>query len=591
MPRKLYRSQKFIALLLVAILLLVLVGCEELNEEIPSAVLENEVKEAEVERQQNEQLEIKVAPQPSQGEQTEPEKQAENMTVTLKYFVAGREHLVEREIPRTEAVARTVVEEMYRFDLYGVTHQILPPGTRLLDANIIDKIIYLDFSREFRDNHWGGLEAEVNTIYSIVHTLTQFPAIEQVQFLIEGRQIKTIATGAIDLREPVRPLKGSTDDIYESLGAKINTPAQEVFTWEQIVKEEAVFGLPLGKPDDLAWGDLNGDGNPELATINGKHLIVWEEEEQQQGYTTVWETWLAGSGYLTLGDTTGDGQAEIIAYTDSHIYVFAYGEEGYYALGWQGISGRISNIIISDTTGDGRSEIILLYGSGNPFGDDYQAVIEIWQYNGSSYTLAFRSTGLPFRRLQAADIMSNGRNEIIAFAREGLTVFTWNGKAYVEVYKNPIIGGSYSDMVAGDLTGNGHMEIVLGDGMGQGIYIYTWEDGRLQKIWQMDNLVGDVLAGPFMARDLDHDGREELLLPTQADGSYVILDWDGSGFVRYLTEESGARERVIDILPAEEPRVLYTRQQLASNPEYQLYLGRWQQRQLQEEEGVEDAQS
>jgi hypothetical protein len=69
-------------------------------------------------------------------------------------------------------------------------------------------IASVNFSKELSLNHPGGSAAELNTVYSIVNTLTfNFPVINQVQILIDGKKMKTLK-GHIDISSP---LKGERD--------------------------------------------------------------------------------------------------------------------------------------------------------------------------------------------------------------------------------------------------------------------------------------------------------------------------------------------------------------------------------------------
>ena len=91
--------------------------------------------------------------------------EGKNMTITLHYISGGRDNPLEREIPIPAAdeipeMARSLVEDFRNPTQIGKTYPIIPPGTRLLDLKIMDGLAYLDFSREMRDNHYGGLEAE-----------------------------------------------------------------------------------------------------------------------------------------------------------------------------------------------------------------------------------------------------------------------------------------------------------------------------------------------------------------------------------------------------------------------------------------------
>lgn len=83
----------------------------------------------------------------------------------------------------------------------------IPDGTRLSDVEIKDGTAFLNFSPEISERHPGGSSAEIQTVYSIVNTITlNFPEIKKVQFLIAGKKVKTIA-GHIDVSFPLAPDK------------------------------------------------------------------------------------------------------------------------------------------------------------------------------------------------------------------------------------------------------------------------------------------------------------------------------------------------------------------------------------------------
>lgn len=81
----------------------------------------------------------------------------------------------------------------------------LPPGTRLLALRIEGRVAVVDLSPEVVEKHAGGSSGELQTVYSIVNTLTlNFPEIREVQILVGGRKTPTIA-GHIDITMPLGP--------------------------------------------------------------------------------------------------------------------------------------------------------------------------------------------------------------------------------------------------------------------------------------------------------------------------------------------------------------------------------------------------
>lgn len=115
---------------------------------------------------------------------------------------AEKLHLEQRNITvKNEGIARATVEALIAGPKNNLVASI-PSGTKLINIYVINKIAYVDFSKEFISNHSGGSASEIMTLYSIVNTLTEFSTIDSVQFLIEGKTGKTL--GNILLNEPIK---------------------------------------------------------------------------------------------------------------------------------------------------------------------------------------------------------------------------------------------------------------------------------------------------------------------------------------------------------------------------------------------------
>jgi len=127
----------------------------------------------------------------------------ETTTIVL-YFTGGDGNLApeQREVPKVTGIARKTMEELCEGPQTEGLQSTLPAGTELLDINIRDGLCTVDFTQELVGNHPGGSSGELLTVYSIVNTLTQFPSIHQVAFLIDGEQVETLA-GHMDLTVPL----------------------------------------------------------------------------------------------------------------------------------------------------------------------------------------------------------------------------------------------------------------------------------------------------------------------------------------------------------------------------------------------------
>lgn len=79
---------------------------------------------------------------------------------------------------------------------------VMPEGTKLRGIWIKDHVAYVNFSDKLIKNNSGGSAGEVLLVGAIVNTLTEFPEVQKVQLLVEGKKIDTI-TGHLDTSEPL----------------------------------------------------------------------------------------------------------------------------------------------------------------------------------------------------------------------------------------------------------------------------------------------------------------------------------------------------------------------------------------------------
>ncbi|SMB92570.1 Sporulation and spore germination [Thermanaeromonas toyohensis ToBE] len=149
------------------------------------------------------QIEVQTPQQGiSQPEKPQLTETQETRKVILYFSDPSGQKLVaeERVIPKVEGIARATIEELIKGPAPGSKLlPTIPKGTVLKDINIRpDGLARVDFSKELITNHSGGSLGESLTVYSIVNTLTQFPTVKQVQILVEGKVVDTIA-GHVDV--------------------------------------------------------------------------------------------------------------------------------------------------------------------------------------------------------------------------------------------------------------------------------------------------------------------------------------------------------------------------------------------------------
>ena len=71
---------------------------------------------------------------------------------------------------------------------------LIPPETRMLSATVRGNTAYISFNEDFQYNTYG-VEGYVNQLRQIVFTVTEFPNVNDVQILIEGRRVDFLGEG------------------------------------------------------------------------------------------------------------------------------------------------------------------------------------------------------------------------------------------------------------------------------------------------------------------------------------------------------------------------------------------------------------
>jgi spore germination protein GerM len=99
---------------------------------------------------------------------------------------------VSRTLPLTDSPLRDTLNALLRGPTVAEKNQkllsLIPPGTRILSAQIRGSTAYINFSEDFQFNAYST-EGYAAQLQQLVWTITEFPNIADVQFLIEGRVV------------------------------------------------------------------------------------------------------------------------------------------------------------------------------------------------------------------------------------------------------------------------------------------------------------------------------------------------------------------------------------------------------------------
>ena len=81
--------------------------------------------------------------------------------------------------------------------------KIFPKGAKINSVTLEKDTAIVDFDSSITKNFVGGSTGEEFLINSVVDTLTDFDEVKQVRFLIDGKEVETLA-GHMDLSEPIK---------------------------------------------------------------------------------------------------------------------------------------------------------------------------------------------------------------------------------------------------------------------------------------------------------------------------------------------------------------------------------------------------
>lgn len=124
----------------------------------------------------------------------DPDANAEDIKLLLHHV----------EIPATMETARAALEQLIAGipdDAPRNTFTVVPEDTEILGLTIENGTARVDFSSDFEDTGMGTA-ADGLQIPQVVYTLTQFPTVKRVVFLIEGEEVETIGGHGIDIAGP-----------------------------------------------------------------------------------------------------------------------------------------------------------------------------------------------------------------------------------------------------------------------------------------------------------------------------------------------------------------------------------------------------
>jgi type 1 glutamine amidotransferase len=280
-------------------------------------------------------------------------------------------------------------------------------------------------------------------------------------------------------------------------------------------------GCSCGK----VWGDLDGDGRPELIVAGSDGPLVayaapsWSPSViAAEGYTT--------DGGLAAADLDQDGDLDL---TVGAVWFENPRKPGPATAPWAvhriAAAGNAREVAVGDLDGDGRTDVVLRGEPGSP--------VTIFRQTGSGSWDRRDLAGIGTRGLALADLNEDGFLDIVLGGRwlrnpgGNVLAGAWSGRRFASWSPD-------ASVAAGDLNGDGHPDIVMTVAGGKGRISWFQSPSPGRPRWQerfIERRLVDSAQGVSLA-DLDQDG----------DLDVVTSEFRGQGrLLVYLNDKQGSR--------------------------------------------------
>ncbi len=229
----------------------------------------------------------------------------EDTTTVRLYFLAGGGETparagpfltsVEREIPSTRGIALATLRELVDGPTsaeQGVIDDLatsVPEDTLVLGVAIDDGLATVDLSREFEAG--GGSLSMMSRLAQVVYTVTQFPTVDEVVFLLDGQPVTVFSGEGITMEEPA-----SRDGFLRLLPTVfVDTPATgaEVSSPMRVTGMATVFEATFQYRLETADGTVLDEGfataESGIETSPFDITLEFDVDEPQPATLTVWE--------------------------------------------------------------------------------------------------------------------------------------------------------------------------------------------------------------------------------------------------------------------------------------------------------------
>jgi hypothetical protein len=283
---------------------------------------------------------------------------------------------------------------------------------------------------------------------------------------------------------------------------------------------------PQNGPTNVAVGDMNGDGIPDLVTANQNANSVSVFLGKGDGTFSPHQDYGAGSitTALALGDLNGDGRLDIVTANDfgeSTSVLLNNGNGTFGRTDYAPGIGLTTTVAVGDLNGDGALDIVL--------GDYSSSKVVVLLNNGDGTFTSkspFSVPGSNTFKVALGDLNNDGKLDLAVVYHNSavVSVLMGNGNGTFGPGTNYAKGSGGGDhgLALGDVNGDGHLDIVTGNPASNSVSVLlNHGDGTFEP--HTDYATGNSPADAALA-DVDGDGHLDILVSNlQSDNVSVLL--------------------------------------------------------------------
>ncbi len=301
------------------------------------------------------------------------------------------------------------------------------------------------------------------------------------------------------------------------------------------------FTTPVGygavsNTRNLVVYDINGDGHLDIVAVGSNAVSNFQSYVavllgNGDGTFQPAQTFYAGHDCedVAVGDLNGDGYPDVITVNagDNQVGIFLGNGSGtFQANSPIGVSGGLYGVAVADLNGDGNLDIVATTGVGMS--------ILLGTGNASFATAVPYAAGLVAKQAVIGDFNGDGKLDIATanFTDNDMTVMLGNGDGTFQTpvaYSTNVTSSGYGSepysITGGDFNGDGIEDIAVGTLFQQGAFFLGKGDGTFQSAGGLNAIGPSYYAfnEGIASADFDGDGLDDLTVSLGADGLAGVL--------------------------------------------------------------------